>query len=298
MRPLKVSSLDELNSLLDQGFRVFDMPDNLYHSRECRGISRSQLNKFAKSPQKLIASQKSEDSEDSEAMRFGRIFHEAVLHPLNYAQNLITLPEFKGIKGNTKQQQFDSFQALHPDKILATEEEQKLIEAMRKKLMRNETFVRVTSNPNCYREIAFFHKFENSWVRCKCDLIVYEHNIASIYDLKTCKENGASEHEFLKAIYNEDARLYAQDALYSFVVASALGIDIKPTFSFIAIEKVEPFETATFYLDEESRNLSTDKVMHELDLYDACKKLDRWPSYPTQPQKLSLPNFIKERLKV
>lgn len=297
MNPVKIQSLEELTIKLEDGERIFDIPDHLYNNPYCVGLRRGQLNKFAISPAKLISSEKhKEDDEDSEALRIGRIFHEAVLFPLSYSQNVMTCPVFKGVKGNTKADQLAAFQAQNPDKTLVTLEDQAMLSKMIVSLNRMEEYKKVVSTPNTFREITFYHKIGSSYIRCKTDLITIGDGYATIYDLKSSREYGALSYNFEKQLYDPNSRLYAQDALYTLCVASALKIDKKPDFKFFVIEKEEPYPSAFISIHPDDREWAMDKILCELELYDECKRVDRWPSYPQDEQIVRIPKFIKDRV--
>lgn len=289
-------SITDLKIQLSQGHMIYDMGDHIYHNKECPGITRSMLNEFAKAPIDFIHGQKNpSQKKQTDEMIFGTNFHHASLFPKTFRENHVVIPKLKGVRGNTIADQLAKIESENPNKILIEQEDLDRIYEMHDSLTRHRSFTDYFLNKDSYRETTFFHDHKGILFRVKPDIaIIPQSGSVKLIDIKTCKKGGAEKHEFSKYLYGE-GRLYAQAALYSICVASALKLDHQPEFIFLAIEKEPPYKIATHKLSDEYFQWACDKILYEMDYFKECALQDKWPSYPDEIQSIELPYFLKNK---
>lgn len=295
MEITNVCNLMELNKFLADGKRIFKMSDELYHSPDCPGLTRSKLKEFAIAPANYVASLYL-SKKDSPAMAFGRHFHTALLEPENWKKLAIVEPEFKGVKGNTIASQRKAFQLEKPDNIIVDKDDFDLINKLSKVFHESKTKKRLFENwKSTFREVCFFHSMANeNFLKVKPDiLLLSEVNRPIIFDIKTSAKGGGSLDGFSYRIRDTREGLYTQAALYPLVVQSALGLDERPRFIFINIEKEPPYLISDFEMTDIYIDWALEKVTNQLDDFVFCKKNDNWPGYPDQTQIIEMPKYLK-----
>ena len=285
------SSIEKIIENINEGKMVMKIPDEIYHDPLCPGISRSQLNKFAISPADYIT-YLSEPKETTEAMEFGEYYHEAIIFPDEFDKKATALPEIKGVRGNTKSQQIEAIKKDNPGKIYMDADWLDTIKKMRSFLFADKDIRKIFESD--VKEIAFFFKYEELLLKCKVDsLLTQKQDSFVIFDLKSTQKGGALSENFKRNLYDRNQRLYAQVALYSMCVTSALGLGYRPDFRFIVQEKKAPFNFAQFILSEKYVDFAVEMVLNDIENLAICKKANRFPGYKKDVQEIDLPRWLE-----
>jgi len=291
MKIYKIVSIDDLIPILsDKNGGLFDMPDEMYHSKDCPGMSRSSLNEFAKSGEHYQYS-RIRPREATDAMKLGSAFHISILQPQNLQLMVGVLPKFKGVKGNTIASQTDAYLAGRSDRMYITKDQ---LDTLQRMTMSIATHPLIKELRACQHiEVAAFAKDPASGelLKCKPDAFCISNNKIKVYDLKSTRKGGGTYHEFLRQVTNKDSRLYIQAAMYSYVLKLVTGLDID-SFKFVVVEKDPPYPVSCFELSSDFLDFAYDEMTANLEDFAICKKRNIWPGYPTGTQVINLPRWM------
>lgn len=130
-------------------------------------------------------------------------------------------------------------------------------------------------------EQSIYWTHEATGIQCKARPDAWLGNI--IIDLKTTADG--SYRNFQRSAYNYG--YFLQAGMISEALKS-VGVEMEK-FIILSVEKVEPYATATFVLDDDSIQYGIDLFNKLMQDFKQCKDDNRWPAYPLQT--LSLPNY-------
>lgn len=293
---LEVKQINSINELLELEKKgelegLYKISDEIYFDNKCPGISRSMLNNFAISPRYYKINEIDNQKAPTEAMEFGKAFHAAMEDFSNFRETYEIVPEFKGVRGNTKAQQLEKWK-LETGKLPIEKDELVRIDLMKDQIKTNKNYQLLFDG--ALHEITFFakDKLNGILLKGKVDLCKYdeENNYLLIGDYKTCQPLFLSNE---KKIQNEilygTSRLFYQYSFYRYL-GSLLGY--ASDFAFIFIEKDIPFGMRIINLEHEFYSYGLEKMFTELADFAECKKYDTWPDYETN-LTISLPTFLK-----
>ena len=248
--------------------RLGYMTDDDYSNLDA--IRNSDLGHLLKSPRHYWVN-KYDERKDTDAFKFGRLFHMAILEPDLFATKVMVAETDKRTKA------YKELVLANPDKTIITEQESSMLTGMSNTLRTKETWKQISLNAE--REVAFTNQVSEVLCKCKCDLIVGD----VIIDLKTTVS--ASEKSFLYSI--NDYGYHRQAAFYKAVTGAK-------RFLFVAIEKSSPYECSFFELDDSALAEGAAQYEYALSVYKQAVLNDDFHGYHDALKKLSLPEYKKE----
>lgn len=248
------------------------MPAAEYHAHPA--VSKSVLDKIARSPLHCRAYLDGARDEQTAAMAFGSAFHCSVLEPDLFSK---TYAPFSGDR-RTKAGKEAYENLLAQGVTILDVKDWDLITAMTDIIREHETAGDLLSGPG-KAEASVFWTDANTGLECKCRPDWWRED-GVVVDLKTCED--ASPTGFARNV-----------ATYRYQVQAAhyLAGTQARKFVFVAIEKKPPYAVAVYELDEEAL-LQGDRLRwRDLEMYASCCEFGAWPGYPVGIQSLSLPTW-------
>ena len=270
-----------------------------YHD-DYDSVSASMLKVLLKSPLEYFRRFVARDlpQEETPAMRFGSMFHTAVLEPDLFGDCYVTMPAFELDAGNVtaKGERSDSkatsyykakvkeFAAANVGKTFVSQDEINLVTRMsRAAWNHNELRQLLTGEGEAETPIYWEYRIKK---RCKPDLVL--HNYQVILDLKTCDEANPA------AFAAKCAKLgyFIQASWYREALLETRGVDYR--FVFAAISKAEPHEVGLYELTTDDMEWSDEKTNWLVDQLIARRESQDWFS-PWQRgiNTLSLPKWVR-----
>lgn len=228
------------NELISDDFNVY---------KSVKAVNASMLKAIKKSP--LTALTKVAIKE-TEAMRFGSLYHKYVLEPETFDSEYFVFdesqrPDTTKTMAATVNKQWKNEMLNRETRILINETDLKTVEAMREQLFENNPMVEEMIEA-AQREVSLYTTIEINGdklpVKCRFDAINVEQGY--ILDLKTASD--ASPDGF-----GREAGKFAyhiQCAFYRYVAESVFKRPFK--FFFAVQEKTHPFNNCNFFADSET----------------------------------------------
>lgn len=281
-----------------------DFPEASYHARTPGVASKHALDLIADTPAHYAAWLAGKAEEDSEALRFGKLFHCAVLEPERFQRDYLVLPKFGDLRTRAGKAARNAWFVEHvqPGELLTELLSDEGTQARETWIATNTisqtemTTIRgmaqrVHTHPEVLghlfrgqKELTVRWTDRATGIVCKGRADLFDARDGILFDLKTCRK--ASAEECSKSITNY--RYYVQDPWYRSglrAVGASLR-DVDP-FVFVFVEKTPPFEIAIVALDEDTLRLGERYMRRDLDTLARCLEADDWPGYPTKLQHLS-----------
>lgn len=266
----------------EQGF-FNNIPAARYHAKELGVVSNSILKILReKSPAHYLAYIRDESPETkSPALRFGHLYHLAILEPDRFARCAITMPDFGAMQSSTNRAKRDTWIAGLPQGTeVVTEDELEQIAAMRAALLKHPVAAGIIKQGQA--EVTMRWIDERTGLQCKARADWHRPR-KFFMDLKTCED--ASPAGFVKAIATYG--YHVQHAHYC-DGARALGEPVE-NYLILAQEKVAPFAVAVYHIDAAAEARGFELRERGMDLMRTCLDADRWPGYGDGITELSLP---------
>lgn len=228
--------------------------------------------------------------EESEEMKFGSLFHEAVLEPMLFAQKYYRLPVFGDMRKVANKAELNKFLETAPkDALPIAAESYDTIQAMIKSLKNHKTAARILEE-GIAETVGYARDQETGlMVRVKPDFI--QTKLMALSDLKTTRD--AKRNGFLRQV--EENYLYVQLAMYVKVVEEIMGQEVRFA-NFVAIEKKPPYEVGVWCIDEGTLDAGLQLFQAVLRRIKKCMDTNYWPPYQTVAQNLGLSSWAFERV--
>lgn len=257
------------------------VPAAEYHRRTLGEVSKSGLDRLARSPAHYRAWVLGAEQSDTPAMAFGRAYHAAILEPDVYRTRLLVRPSFGDPRTKAAREARDAWLAAHPDAETIDAEDSDRIEAMREALMRHEIAANLVIGGT--PELTVRWRDGATGLPCKARADFYMPELAVAFDLKTTSD--ASDSAFAKscAAY----RYHVQAAFYQSGFA-AVGAPIEHFF-FVAQETKAPYGVNVYYLDDAAIERAEQLIARDLRVLRQCVDTDTWPAYSNHIKALALP---------
>jgi hypothetical protein len=257
-----------------------DLSEDEYH--HLRYFSNSVAGKLLRCP--ALAKYQMECGEETEALRWGSMFHKRILEPDQFDSAYITGPN---VAKNTKK--WKEFLAdIDPDDTRQPIKESEAEDAAAIERA-------VWSDPVCKSLLSGKGRNEVSiiWdrtinvdgqthqVRCKgrLDRLTAADGYSAIVDLKSTQNASTGEFSRSCGVYG----YHRQAAMY---LDGCAALDIlkgqepkQRRYIFIAVEKAPPFAVGVYELDDESIRAGRSQYVRLLEQWQECVTLDQWPSY-------------------
>jgi len=275
----------EMNTPAFAGFRenfepqkILGMPDRPY--RQFKAVSKSGLDWIDVSPahyKHVILDGNA--PEPSPAMITGSAFDSLLLTPKEFDRDFIVAPN---IRRGTKA--WEEFELQAEGRRIIKQDDYDQLQAMRDSVMKHALARSLLSVGEA--QVSYKWQDPTMGVLCKSRAdFVRADNV--MIDLKTTGEGGAKADTFGRTAFN--FRYHVQAAFYS---DGAAAVGTRPdAFIFLVVERDPPHPVAVFHIDEELIALGRETYQRNLDTFAQCYAGNRWPAYPEEVQKLSLPKW-------
>ncbi len=256
--------------------------------RQAVGISRSDLFKFARSPQHFKYEQEN-PSEQSKALLFGIALHSYILEPDKFENEYAIIPSCDK-RTKAGKETYRQFLADNEGKFFIDQDDMDVIKQMADSVNGIPIARKLLEGKH---EQSFFWTDDMTGEKCKCrpDILTEIGETTIIADLKTC-ESAQTDVFMRKAVeYGYDLQAY----MYCEGVSK--NINKKCCFVFIAIEKKPPYAVNILQADEYMMLRGQDLFREYLGTYHYCKESGNWFGYNGMTgdiNNLTLPAWIRK----
>ncbi len=251
---------------------ITDMTNADYHAHPA--VSKSVLDKIAKSPLHARAYLDGTRDEPTAAMLFGTALHMAVLEPQRFASEYAVWEGDRRTKDGKAA--YEALLATGATLISAADRD--AITAMTASIQQHQVASDLLKNGQPETSVFWQHPATN--LECKCRPDWWRQDDGIVVDLKTTDD--ASPAAFARSVANY--RYHVQAAHY------LMGTQAK-RFIFIAIEKKAPYAVAVYELDGPALLEGHALRERDLDQYASCLEFGTWPGYAPAIQPLALPRW-------
>jgi PDDEXK-like domain of unknown function (DUF3799) len=235
-------------------------------------------------------------TEDTDAFRFGRIFHMAALEPDRFRSEVVTEPEFVGLTKTGKpsancddaRNKRAAWREANKGKTFLSEGEQKDLTGMLKSVMKVTEARRIIEAGK--PEASFFCTDPVTGLLMKARTDIVCPDLGVIADFKTTRSAATRNFNYDAGRFRYDIQM----AFYKMAVELVLGVEIKGA-AFIAVEKTPPYSCVVHEVNlDDIRNLSEPWVRHGLNVLKDCVEKDLWPGYSSRVEQLQIPKFVQD----
>ncbi len=275
-------NLQDTGSLVGAGL-IPDLPIDQYHSGP--GVSKSQLDKIAKSPAHFMYAKTAPEKDPTAAQRFGSLFHTRVLEP--HKLNVVVGPD---LNKNSKEWKAFAAQVAAEGKEIVTQEELDALDGMAASVSAHPSASWLLGPGYVEHSAYWIDPTTGLLCRCRPDKIRRTEKGIVLVDLKSTED--ASESEFSRSI--ENFRYHVQDAFYSDGIESALREPVT-AFVFVAVEKKAPYAVACYQLA--AVDVEDGRAAYQADLIrlEECYRRNEWPAYSPRIETITRPAWAKRR---
>lgn len=236
---------------------IFNESAKDYHANPALGSSL--LRDFMKSPQlyrdKVLGPV---PNEETEAMRFGTLFHLAVLEPERFADEVAVKPD--GLSFATKEGK--AWREDHAHKQVVSHDNYEKILKMTSRMPRS---VRKLLSDGL-SEVVFRNVLSGIDSQCRADY--WQQSYGTCYDLKTIRDIDDIDSSIYNRKYHVQARFYQR------VIGAEFGQ--MPQFRLIFAETSAPFRWRIVILDSDYAKMADDEINDALRGIAQCEKDGDW----------------------
>ena len=222
-----------------------------------------------------------EDSTDTDAFRFGRAVHCALLRPMDYAAEFVVSPKFDR---RTKQGKEDAaaFEARYGGAGVAMidQDEADGVEAVRRGVLANPTAVALLNMAET-REAVYLGEIAGYPCKCRVDAV----GNGVLQDVKTCIS--AAPRAFARAC--ADYAYHLQFAFYREILRQN-AVHVSDVV-LVAAEKSAPYAVALYRMREADLDAMLPVVQRACALFAECADADRWDGYGDAVQEIAMPDW-------
>lgn len=226
--------------------------------------------------------------EETRAQFIGTLIHDVVLEPekLDRTYHVVDLPV---LNANHKAYQAAEIEAAGREIVRRVDYDN--AHRIRDAILKQSSAARdlLAPGPNLKIEQSIYWIDEETGLLCRGRTDVMRTDYKVLCDLKSCVD--ATWDGFSKAI--GEYKYHWQNAFYDDGVEAA-GRWKPEAFIFIAVEKVEPFLTATYEIIPEDVQIGRDETRASLRHYAKCAETDTWPGLPDELQSITLPPWKRK----
>lgn len=268
--------LDEPATLLCAGL-IPGIKNDDYHASV--GVSKSQLDRLAKSPAHYMASLTTPRKETA-AMRMGTLAHTLILEPER--ARLAVAPNCDK-RTKAGKAEWEAFCAENEDAEVVTADELETLQGMRDAVMGHAAAGKLLSAG--IAEASAYWKDPATQELCRCRPDFFRPD-RIVVDLKTTED--ASPEAFARAIWNY--RYHVQCAFYSDGIEHSTGEPVRG-FVFVVVEKSAPYAVAVYQLDAQAVAIGREQYQENLFTLAECRRSGKWGSYSDRIETISLPGW-------
>lgn len=266
---------------------IRNLPIDEYHASE--GLSATAIKLLLECPKKYwyeyLNPSKPRDLKESRCLVIGQALHTKVLEPYTFNNRFYTWPaHLEKIDRRTKKgkEEFSKVLTENEGKTYLSAVEMDQVQCMADAVLSNPDYDKLKGEKGGHYDIeaSIYFKPQDILLKSRPDLF----NNFMALDLKTTLN--ASEEDFKKSIYK-----------YGYHIQGALALDainsIYPNpereFVILAVEKVPPYLTAIYVLDQESIEIGREKYKQGIEIYKECLRKKKWIGYPEGIHTIGLP---------
>lgn len=252
--------------------KIEQMTNEAYHAHPA--VSKSLLDKIAKSPLHARAYLDGQREEPTASMQFGTALHCAALEPERFSS------EYKVFMGDrrTKAGKEAYENLVSTGATIISADDHDAITAMVTSIRNHRVAGSLLETGEAEQSVFWQQPATN--IDCKCRPDWWSRERGLVVDLKTTDD--ASPAGFARSVANY--RYHVQAAHYMEGTGAS-------RFVFVAIEKKAPYAVAVYELDADSLKAGRNLRLRDLDAYASCVEFNQWPGYPEVVQTLSLPKW-------
>ena len=251
---------------------VQHMPSADYHAHPA--VSKSLLDKVAKTPAHAFAYLYGKREKPTEAMEFGTALHTCALEPERYASEYGVFEGDRRTKAGK-----EAYEALLRNcTTIISADQHDAITAMVTSIRQHPVAGALLKDG--IAEASVFWQHPPTGLTCKCRPDWWRQMDSTVVDLKTTDD--ASPEGFSRSVAKY--RYHVQAAHYM------VGTQAK-RFMFIAIEKKPPYAVAVYELDADALTIGHQARDRDLERIASCLEFNLWPGYPAEIQTITLPKW-------
>lgn len=263
---------------------IENYPIDTYH-QDKTAISSSGLKMLDKSPRHFKKMWLDAlPRKDTDALRFGRLAHEAILEPDKFKARYHVMPDFgdgrKKLAQQAKQAWFDE---LPFGAEYVTKDDYDTLMAMIESLFENQAAIDLIKGG--IFEVTGYFRDPVTGIKCKTRPDILRHEFDYLPELKTSNNPG-------KALFAHDVLKYGyhiQVAFNMFAVEQITGRQILDA-CFIVIDKNPPYEAFVYEVDQNMLHVANDQVRFLLNRLKHCVDNNHFPGKQEHgPETLSMP---------
>lgn len=264
-----------------------DIKSAHYHAdRTC--VSKSWLDKAAKSPLHLRHYLDAPPLDPTPAMVLGSLTHTRTLEPDKTFKEFAVAPK---VDRRTKigKAEYAEFLKMSAGKTVVTEDQFHLASAMARSVKSHPVARGLLANGIAESSVVWHDKMSGVLCKCRPD---YRHEAGTalgttVIDLKSTKD--ASAHAFAKSVANFGYHIQA--AFYLDGMSAATGTEFD-NFIFIPVENEPPHAVAVYAADDMMIEIGRDEYRRGLAVIAECQASGEWPGYSDGITELSLPAWV------
>lgn len=276
------------------GARIWPCSNEEYH-RDTAAISFSGLKEILRDPAVFFGRRydpnRKPESDDTEALAFGRRMHEAIFRPGPFGADFRLIPSSVLAKNGARAgSAWKQYAAENANKVLLKPGEP--AQLMLAALMRHAAVRDLLSAPGECEYTVVWHDDEHDVDRrCRFDKVIPDRKL--IVDYKTT-EKDASPEECVRVTCDKRFRYHAQMEFYRDGSQELYGERFE--FVFIFQSKNWPYRVEAIHLDERFSRIGQSEVRRGLARYAACLKSGVWlPETHGQLIDVSPPAYLERQ---
>lgn len=237
------------------------------------GIRSSNLMKMRKSMRYYKWATEQEDRRETPALKFGKLFHEAMERPSKFFETYVVQPRFdKRTKGG-KQGHEDFLKSLGPTQLSIEADDMHILTGMLNAASAHP-FVKNLLKEGQRESVLFTVDPETGEpIKCKYDFLTKD---GEGVDFKTTID--AEPLAFTREIFRDERMYHLQGAHYTHCGKVAKVVDPN-VFIVVAFEKSPPWEISVNILDHVTLTEGEKWRRHLMQQYSKAKKTNMWPGY-------------------
>lgn len=288
---------------------ILNEPSDVYHATDA--VSSHRLNDFAAPSVPLLYYRKHvaktiPQEPPSESLEFGRYFHMLALEGEAAADSRFVVVPDSAPKRPTKKQKeakkpspetveaikyWTDFDIANAGKSEVSTSDHDLAWRMVDAIRAKPSLVEMLKHGR--PEVTFRHQMASFAIQCRTDWFDErpdEFGRPLILDVKTIDSLANFDHHFLKFNYWRQAPFYRMVVYETLKLTGAF-----PRFSFLVVEKDEPYQCKLCTPDDTALELGHTAVMRDMERLKRCYDTNNWPGEPEGEQTVSLPEWFIKR---
>jgi len=281
-----VPAVDDLSTTQAPIIDYFDRPE----------VSQSALKELKKSPRHCYVKyiEKSVQTEETDAMRFGTLVHMALFEPEKFINNCVVIPKVDKRTKAGKELYAKTVEENQGKTIVDIEDYAEAIAIRDAILTKNVSKIILAGG---IPEYEFYWIDDETGLACKGKADYFfepsdKFPNGLIVDLKSC----ADVNKFDRSII--DYGYYIQQGWYCHGVKKIYNTKDYPAFIFIAAEKSPPYEAAFYAGDELMLDIGIKESRQLLFWYKQCKDTGVWPGFADRIEKIGLPSWFVNKFNI